>query len=251
MSDNIALIPTPTISYISPANTGSLAFTPIAGASGAARLTVTVTDAGADNDFNTPNDNKSTIRFLNVTVQTTGALSWQNQAMPTDVNDDGVVSPLDALIIINDLILNGSHLMVPAQPTTTPEFFYDVNNDGSTSPLDALIVINWLMAPEGEGEGEGEASLDIPRGNVNTIPTTMILAADEVRILGNSDKRLSQFYDSKRIEVTAEPAEPIDNNPPATNFLAPVHSSDPTSDESFNLIDDELLDLLSLDLASD
>ncbi len=45
-SNNLALIPDPTVTYTSPNATGSLAFTPVANASGAATITVTVQDDG-------------------------------------------------------------------------------------------------------------------------------------------------------------------------------------------------------------
>ncbi|MEM1227273.1 MAG: dockerin type I domain-containing protein [Planctomycetota bacterium] len=51
-----------------------------------------------------------------------------------DVNRDGVVTPLDALSVIN--VLNG-------MPTSDP-MSYDVNGDETVTSLDALMVINQL-----------------------------------------------------------------------------------------------------------
>ncbi len=45
-SSNPALIPTPQVTYTSPASTGSLSFTPASGQSGSSQITVTVTDNG-------------------------------------------------------------------------------------------------------------------------------------------------------------------------------------------------------------
>jgi hypothetical protein len=45
-SSNTALIPNPTVTYASPASAGSISFTPVANATGAALITVTVTDNG-------------------------------------------------------------------------------------------------------------------------------------------------------------------------------------------------------------
>ena len=44
VSDNPALVPTPTVSYTSPAPTGSLTLSPVAGQVGVANITVTVSD---------------------------------------------------------------------------------------------------------------------------------------------------------------------------------------------------------------
>ena len=57
-----------------------------------------------------------------------------NAVIPTDVNGDGVTSPLDALLVINRL--NGRR--------SEGWLYQDVNNDGVATPLDALLVINYL-----------------------------------------------------------------------------------------------------------
>ena len=49
-SSNTGLIPNPTVSYTSPDTTGSISFTPVAYAYGAATITVTVNDGGASNN---------------------------------------------------------------------------------------------------------------------------------------------------------------------------------------------------------
>ncbi|HEV7701102.1 MAG TPA: Ig-like domain-containing protein, partial [Pyrinomonadaceae bacterium] len=49
-SDNTGLIPNPTVSYTDPATTGSLSYTPVAGQSGTAQITVTVKDNGGGAD---------------------------------------------------------------------------------------------------------------------------------------------------------------------------------------------------------
>ena len=41
-------------------------------------------------------------------------IPYQNPAMPMDVNNDGFVSPLDALIVINDLNANGPRNLLPS-----------------------------------------------------------------------------------------------------------------------------------------
>ncbi|MEO2023687.1 MAG: dockerin type I domain-containing protein, partial [Pirellulaceae bacterium] len=93
--------------------------------------------------------------------------AWQNQAAPTDVNIDGNETPLDALLVINDLNLHGSRLL-PVAPAAGegPPPYPDVNGDGYVTPIDALSVINALNAAccSGEGSGEGDTSQQ-RRGN--------------------------------------------------------------------------------------
>ncbi|MCA9212640.1 MAG: hypothetical protein KDB27_06235 [Planctomycetales bacterium] len=60
------------------------------------------------------------------------AVPPDGQAVSPDVNKDGLVSPIDALLVIN-------HLNGP--PAADPSML-DVNHDGDVSPADALAIIN-------------------------------------------------------------------------------------------------------------
>ena len=78
-SSNPALIPNPTVSYSSPSTTGSLTFTPVAGQTGTATVSVTITDSGADEDLATTADNKTLTRTFLVSVVpplSTGLVSY-------------------------------------------------------------------------------------------------------------------------------------------------------------------------------
>ncbi len=63
-----------------------------------------------------------------------------NYASPTDVNQDSVISPLDALLIINQISRNAANT---GETSETP-LRCDTSGDGTISPLDALRVINAL-----------------------------------------------------------------------------------------------------------
>ena len=85
-----------------------------------------------------------------------GAAAWHNPTEPLDVNDDGVVSPLDALLVINKLNAEGAGAL--DAPVGAVDWFVDVNADGRLSPIDALLIINRLNAEAAEGEsGERKA----------------------------------------------------------------------------------------------
>ncbi len=79
-----------------------------------------------------------------------------------DVNDDGQCSPVDALLIINEL---GSRQSNGARTT-----FSDVNNDGQRTPVDALMVINRLSR-RGNGSPATNQPAN-PAGGGITIPTS-------------------------------------------------------------------------------
>ncbi len=90
-----------------------------------------------------------------------GSGEYYNAANPLDVTNDGYVSPIDALVIINLLNSGGGGNLGNAGGEGEPgKFYYDTNNDGRATPVDALRVINALS---NRGSGEGEASFAAPQ----------------------------------------------------------------------------------------
>ena len=84
--------------------------------------------------------------------------AFTNTAEPLDTNNDGSVSPIDALRIINELNTLGARSVSRMAPVETlPNSFADVNGDGSISPIDALAIINRLNS---HVSAEGENPLD-------------------------------------------------------------------------------------------
>jgi hypothetical protein len=83
-------------------------------------------------------------------VNIVGAI-WQNPNNRLDVNNDGVVSPHDALLLANFLYFNGSQPLPTGVGTSpfpeAPPPYYDVNGDNLLTPHDALIVIAYLRNP--------------------------------------------------------------------------------------------------------
>ena len=64
---------------------------------------------------------------------------YTNPGNPLDVNDDGHVSPLDALLLINELNNVGAHQI---EARIEGVKYPDVNADQSITPIDALLVLN-------------------------------------------------------------------------------------------------------------
>ncbi len=81
---------------------------------------------------------------------------WHNAAMPLDVNADGSISPLDALLIVLELQRRGTNSTLSSTRSAIVAPFFDTNADGVLSPLDALLVISQLQR-QGRVQGEGEA----------------------------------------------------------------------------------------------
>jgi hypothetical protein len=78
---------------------------------------------------------------------------WQNPVLAEDVNNQGSVDPIDVLILINEVNINGSRGLDGSGLTSPP--YYDVNGDRVLSPLDILQVINAINR-RGNSGGEGE-----------------------------------------------------------------------------------------------
>ena len=68
-----------------------------------------------------------------------------NATSPLDVNADGQIVPLDVLLIINEVNLNGARLL-PTSPPSPPTVFFDTDLDGFVSASDAIQVIDYLNA---------------------------------------------------------------------------------------------------------
>lgn len=106
----------------------------------------------------TPGQTRFGFDSLRVVSAPGGANGEHNSTRPLDVNNDGHVSAIDALLIINQLngVGRGS-----GEGESSSNYFPDTSNDGRVSALDALLVINFLnnrSRGEGEGEAEGEAA---------------------------------------------------------------------------------------------
>ena len=103
----------------------------------------------------------------------------QNTSKPLDVNNDGSVTPIDALIVINNLNSQGSG----------NNNFIDVNGDGVVTPLDALIVINFLdsqIAAKQTVVSAIASDNDTPPATNNTTPPATVATADTSLKMGVS-----------------------------------------------------------------
>lgn len=82
---------------------------------------------------------------------------WQNPADPIDVDNDGIIAALDAILVINHLNAKlAGPFPLHGGPAAPPPFL-DVSGDDTLSPLDAVMVINYLNGrnPAGSNGGSG------------------------------------------------------------------------------------------------
>jgi hypothetical protein len=68
---------------------------------------------------------------------------WQNPDNPLDVDDDGSVSAIDVLLVIDRLNRDGPGLLpVPPVAPDVPPPYVDPSGDDALAPFDALLIIN-------------------------------------------------------------------------------------------------------------
>ena len=112
----------------------------------------------------------------------------QNVDHPTDVNTDGTVSAIDALVVMNRIHRGPDETQVGR----TKLLFCDVNGDGDVTSLDALRVINRLGLVSLEGNSQSDDGMNIEfrslagLGN-NLSKPLMGMAQTEFRRLVDSD----------------------------------------------------------------
>ncbi len=96
--------------------------------------------------------------------------SFKNPIIVDDVNNDGTVQPLDALQVIDELLVNGTHSL--SGPFSGTKYF-DTSGDGKVSPLDALKVINALLASGGAAAPAMSAAA-MPSMSAAAMPSPMM-----------------------------------------------------------------------------
>ncbi|QDV83491.1 tandem-95 repeat protein [Planctomycetes bacterium TBK1r] len=144
---SIQIVDSPFSGDVVPLGDGTIRYIPADGFLGIDRFTYTIADTTGR--VSSP----GTVR-----VQVIGS-RLQNPNLNPDVNDDGDISPIDALLVINRLARSGAS-QIPVEDSDFGPPYFDVNGDKVITPLDALAVINELarrQAVSGLGEGiEGE-----------------------------------------------------------------------------------------------
>ena len=90
--------------------------------------------------------------------------TWSNPDNPHDVDGNGRVSPLDALIVISYLNSHPGVSMLPAMPQSPPPY-YDVNGDNLCTAADVLRIINFINAWEARGRAKARRRASVPQWN--------------------------------------------------------------------------------------
>lgn len=116
-----------------------------------------------------------------ITVQQIGG-HWQNPSYPYDVNDDGLITPVDVLIMINEINWNDiRELPVPDPTSQQPPPYFDVSGDDWLTPQDVLLVVNYLNLhgpgpiPTGSGAAASAGLADGALAEGESLPDLAVL----------------------------------------------------------------------------
>ena len=101
------------------------------------------------------------IRYDTLTFTVGGSSSsstLQNSVSAPDVNDDGFVTPIDALLVLNqmqrDRFSGGGEDAGTSGSDGGGRYYPDVNGDGEITAIDALSVLNHIRRSRGSAGGE-------------------------------------------------------------------------------------------------
>jgi hypothetical protein len=164
VSGNLGLIPHPSVSYTSPAASGSLSFTPVAGAAGTALITVTVQDNGG-----TANGGVNSVtRTFTVTV-VNGAPQPQNDSAGTP-EDTALTIPF-ATLLANDADPDGDPLTITAVGSATNGVASIVGSDVVFTPAANFFGAASFQYTASDGVATATATVGVTVSPVNDGPT--------------------------------------------------------------------------------
>ncbi len=131
------------------------------------------------------------------------AADWQNPLNALDVDASGesgvvAVSPLDALLVINELnvpqVSNADGSLPPMGDNPQPPYV-DVDGNGIVSPLDAILVVNELNATsstDGEGPIESFAPASFIAGSQAALSHLENDEDDDTLVNSTTDRKQAQ-----------------------------------------------------------
>lgn len=161
------------------------------------------------------------IQYDAASITITGSAEpLHNASLPADVNDDNLVTAIDALIVINSMTRVQSQGEEVA--ANSPHFYLDVNGDGFVTAVDALQVINQLNRATGSA-GESIVPQSTSVASAETGAARAAAAADQVitEIAGdNSFSGAAVSSDNGVVYSPAGSTSRVDDNSDEDELLA-------------------------------
>lgn len=166
----------------------------------------------------TPLD-KITFGAASIDIVSASTPRFFNAANPKDVNHDGQVTPLDAVMVVNELNSRGPHSMASRLRTQNAADYLDVDGDNALTPLDAMLIVNWLNSGR-RGEGEPTSAAE-PTPSASS-PSALSAALATLPLL--TSEAADQLPPRLDLAPFSEPSR--DDSPvsqwPSPNTLPPV-----------------------------
>jgi hypothetical protein len=192
--------------------------------------------------------NYETLKEKFIDVAATEPLSlWQSPIEPLDVDASSVISPVDALLVINEL---GKYPPDGRLPQLGNLPYVDTDGDGKVSPVDALLVINQLNFIASKMAAQA-APMAAPLSAV-AVATGVDARAemkDDVFVGGSSERTSTELLADKLVaDIPADPG-PIEIAPSPLAGSRRIISGAASDVESNNNAEMELRDRLFGDLA--
>lgn len=110
--------------------------------------------------------------------RTTPTSQYQSAVEPLDVDSNGFVAPLDALLVINELGVHPDGRPPQLPNGTLPSSYFDPTGDGIVAPFDALSVINHLNLYSSSNRAplsaQGEVDTPAPDGESATLTSLSV-----------------------------------------------------------------------------
>lgn len=129
---------------------------------------------------------------------------FHNATYPEDVNQDSVVTPVDALMVIRNLMGGGGRSGGAEGEPGNPSSFMDVNNDQKVTPVDALMVIQELLNPAGPQAAAGQEAAESEIEFEAALSSTTSAATGEAEFSSESENGTTKT----EFEVELKGADP-------------------------------------------
>ena len=125
---------------------------------------------------------------------------WQNPVLPEDVNGDTLVTTLDVLTLITDIIAQRRVLPGTMQGSDTLPPYPDVEPDYLLTTLDILAVITHINA-QARGGPEGESAGRDSGLNLSELPIDGLMHSDEIATVPDLELYDVQSMPSQSVTV--------------------------------------------------
>ena len=138
------------------------------------------------------------------------AFPWQNPFTPLDVDGNGKIQPQDVHLLINDLLVHGTHSLATPTASNGPAPFLDVVGDNVVQPNDVNSIITFLLSNPSQAPVPME-STRAPVGSASMVsatiqsvpePTSETLAIVAAGLLGLIGLHQRRRQGSKRLGVS-------------------------------------------------